>query len=111
MKFVLYLIIIAIILIIIGGWIARIYAESCPTSRIVYKPYIRTFVEEQEQPSSVFTIFKNMFHGNSPWTQTFAHRNFLKVGKQQPFAWGGRPKNILPGENNDRDDYLNTFFG
>lgn len=111
MKFVLYMLIIGIIIFILGAWLVRLYAESCPTSLIVYKPYIRTFVEEQEQPSYVFTLFKNMFHGNSPWTQTFAHRNYLKNGKQNPFILGERPKNVLTGEKNNRDDYLNTFFG
>lgn len=111
MKFALYAVLILIILLIIGGWVARRYAESCPTSRIVYKPYIRTFIEEQEQPSYVFTLFQKMFHGNSPWVTTFAHRNFLKVSKQQPMILGERAKNELGGENTDRDDYLNTFFG
>lgn len=111
MKFLLYVIVIGLILTSLGMYVARYLRGTCPTSRIVYRPYIRTFTEEQEQPSYVFTLFEKMFHGNSPWTQTFAHRNFLKVSKKNPFIHGGRPKNVLPGEMNDRDDYLNSFFG
>ena len=111
MKFVLITVMVLMVLATLGLYAARRLGESCLASRIVYKPYIRTFVEEQEQPSYVFTLFKKMFHGNSPWTTTFAHRNFLKVSKQNPFIHGERPKNVLPGTGTDRDDYLNTFFG
>lgn len=112
MKFALYASIIGIILIILGGWVSRRYAESCPTATIVYKPYIRTFTEEQSQPTYVFTMYKNMFYGDSPWTEKLAGQTAaLKRGKQNPFIHGERPKNVMAGENNNRDDHLNTFFG
>ena len=109
MKFVLYLLIIAIIILIIGGWISRRYAESCPTATIIYKPYIRTFIEEQKEPSYAFTLFKKMFHDNSPWTQKLDGQTAaLNRGKQNPFIHGERSKNVIPGQSNNRDDYLNT---
>ena len=111
MKFLLYFIIVSILLCIIGSWVSRKYQETCPTAQIVYKPYIRTFVEEQSEPSYVFTLYKNMFYSDSPWTEKLGGQTAaLKRGKQNPFIHGGRPKNPIPGEKNNRDDYLNTYF-
>ena len=109
MKFVLYFLIMLILLVILGSWVARRYAESCPTATIVYKPYVRTFIEEQTEPSYVFTIFKKMFHDSSPWAQKLEGQTAaLNRGRQNPFILGERPKNIIPGQTNNRDDYLNT---
>ena len=60
MKFLLYLIMFCIILTIFGSWLSRSYAETCPTATIIYRPYVRTFVEEQQQPAYVFTMFNKM---------------------------------------------------
>jgi hypothetical protein len=111
MKFLLYFIMVSLVLCILGSWVSRRYQESCPTAQIVYKPYVRTFIEEQSEPSYVFTMFKNMFYDNSPWTAKLgAQTAALNRGKQNPFIHGGRPKNVMSGEKNNRDDYLNTFF-
>ena len=108
MKFLLLAITFSFILAIFGTWLSRSYAGTCPTADIVYKPYIRTFIEEQEQPSYVFTIFKKMFHGSNPWSDFLGGQTAaLKRGRQNPFILGERPKNLIPGEDNNRDDYLN----
>ena len=111
MKFLLLLLMFLFVLLIFGSWLSRSYAGTCPTADIVYKPYSRTFVEEQEQPGYVFTMFKKMFHSTTPWDDLLGGQTAsLKRGTQNPFILGERPKNILPGENNDRDDYLNKPF-
>ena len=111
MKFLIYSLIVAAILYVLITYIIKIEDGKCPGSKIEYKPYIRTFIEEQEEPTYVMNIFKKMFHGTNPWFQTKVQSSYLKVGRQQPNAYGGRPKNILVGENNSRDDYIGSFFG
>lgn len=96
---------------ILGTYIIKMKNSKCPAPKIVYKPYVRTFIEEQEDPSYVMTLFKTMFHGNNPWFDTKVQSTYTKVGRQQPMAYGGRPKNKMVGQNTSRDDYLGTFFG
>jgi hypothetical protein len=111
MKFLLLFIMVFLVLFILSSWLKRHYSGKCPTAKIIYKPYVRTFIEEQEQPGYAFTMFKKMFHSTSPWDELLAGQTVsLKRGRQNPFILGERPKNILPGENNNRDDYLNKPF-
>lgn len=111
MKFLVLLLTFCAVAYVIGGYFVRYKNRKCPEPIINNVPYVRTFIEEQEQPSYVMTMYKNMFWGLNPWNDTHAHKVHLKVGKKQPFAHGERPKNILVGEDTNRDDYLNTFFG
>ena len=111
MKFIVLLLVFFACAFVIGSYITKRFLRTCPKAIVNHVPYIRTFTEEQEQPSYVMAMYKKMFWGNSPWVQTQVHQAQLKVGKKQPYAWGERPKNILVGKSTNRDDYLNTFFG
>ena len=101
---------IAIIVVVIIGYYRKMVLRSCPGPKVEFVPKIRTFIEEQEQPSYPSNIFKKMFWGNSPWTSTETQSTYLKLGRLQPHYEGTRPKNIIVGKNQDRDDYLNSYF-
>ena len=111
MKFLIYSLVVAAIVYVIATYVIKVKNGNCPKARIAYRPYIRTFIEEQEDPTYVTNIFKNMFHGTNPWSETKVQSSYLKVGRQDPLVHGGRAKNILVGENNSRDDYMVNFFG
>ena len=111
MKLLILLIVFAFCAFVIGGYITKRILENCPKAIVNHIPASNTFIEEQEQPPYVMAMYKGMFHELNPWWDTTEHKIHLKVGKQQPYAWGERPKNRLVGQNTDRDDYLNTFFG
>ena len=100
----------AFCLFVSATYMTRSFIKTCPKAIVNHVPAIRTFTEEQEQPSYVMNLYKKMFWQLNPWWDTTAHKVHLKVGKKQPYAWGERPKNKLVGKGTDRDDYLNTFF-
>jgi hypothetical protein len=93
---------------VIGGYIIKRSNKKCPNPIVNNIPYIRTFTEEQEQPSYVMSMFKDMFWKLAPWDSKNLQTTYLKVGKQQPAALGGRPKNVMVGKSTNRDDYLNN---
>lgn len=110
MKLLIILIVFGFCLFIIGGYVTRRILTGCPRAVVNHIAATNTFIEEQEQPPYVMAMYKGLFHDLNPWWDTEAQRTYLKVGKQQPYAWGERPKNKISSQNTDRDDYLNTFF-
>lgn len=96
-----------IIVYIIGTWLEK--RRACPRYRYKYRPYVRTFTEEQTTPSSVFKTYKSMFWNQSPWYSTRANPQEYSRGYINPFVWGELPKTEL-GDERETDQYLNTEF-
>jgi hypothetical protein len=94
---------------VIGGWFERRRAARCPKYKYVYRPYVRTFTEEQQQPSSVFKMYQDMFWKQSPWVSTTAHPSEFSRGYINPFVWGNLPKTDL-GTVRESDDFVNDEF-
>lgn len=111
MKLLVILLVFAFCLFVLGGYVTKRILSACPGPTTNYIPLNNTFIEEQEQPAYVMGMYKDMFHKLNPWWDTTAHKAALLVGKQQPYALGERPKNTISGQNTNRDDYLNQFFG
>jgi hypothetical protein len=88
----------------------KIRARKCKKYRYVYRPYVKTFVEEQTQAPSVFKMYKDMFWQQSPWVSTHANPEEKSTGRINPFVWGGLPKTDL-GTERESDDYVNSAFG
>ena len=99
----------AFLVYVVGGWVDKRRASRCPKYRYIYKPYVRTFTEEQTQPSSVFKLYKNMFWQQSPWVSTHANPGENSNGGINPFVWGALPKTDL-GTERESDDYLNADY-
>jgi hypothetical protein len=108
MKFLIILLLVLSIAYVISGYIMKTRTRNCPIPIINNVPYIRTFTEEQEQPSYVMSLYKDMFWKLAPWNDKNPQKTYLKVGKKQPAAYGGRPKSSLAGKSSNRDDYLNN---
>ena len=84
---------------------------KCPKIKTVYRPKIRTFIEEQEQPASVYGIFKDIFNKSDPWVRsTWTNPSQTEVGLQQPFSWGDLPNNEIGGSDNQPRHYENQKF-
>lgn len=96
---------------VIGSYVYKSKLNACPPPKPIYRPLIRTFTEEQENPVSVFSMFKSMFWGGNVWLQKEPHASQLRRGKIQPFAHGELPENDKRGRQVERDDYLGRFFG
>ena len=88
----------------------KVRGRKCAKYRYVYRPYVRTFVEEQTQAPSVFKMYKDMFWRQSPWVTTHANPEDKSTGYINPFVWGNLPKTDL-GEERESDNYVNTAFG
>ena len=86
-------------------------ARKCPGPRVEHVPYIRTFIEEQEAPAYVMTMFQGLFTGLNPWFDGKPHHTFQQRGRKQgPFQHGERPKNLIVGKSQGRDDHLGRDF-
>lgn len=94
---------------ILGSWLDKRRDAQCPKYRYVYRPSVRTFIEEQTQPTSVFKLFKDMFWKQSPWVSTHANPEEKSTGGINPFVLGGLPKTEL-GTERESDDFLNADY-
>lgn len=101
--------IVLLVVYVIGGWIERRREAGCPKYRYVYRPSVRTFTEEQQQPASVFKMYQNMFWSQSPWVTTTAHPSEFSRGLINPMVWGGLPKTDV-GTVRESDDFVNDDF-
>lgn len=87
----------------------KTHNRTCQKVEYRYRPYIRTFKEEQSQPVSPFGLFQNLFHKPSPWWSTRAHSAHMTVGAIQPATWVGLPKDQMIREGED-DAWENKYF-
>ena len=94
---------------VIATWLDKRRADRCPKYRYEYRPYVRTFTEEQTTPASVFKMYQSMFWKQSPWYSTRANPQEYSRGYINPFVWGELPKTEL-GDVREDDQYLNTEF-
>jgi len=92
-----------------SSWIDKRRDAHCQKYKYEFRPYVRTFVEEQTQPASVFKMYKNMFWQESPWVSTHANPQEKSTGRINPFIFGGLPKTEI-GTVKESDDFLNASF-
>lgn len=81
----------------------KLKLRKCDTVKYEYRPGIRTFTEEQENPVSPLGLYKNMFYQTSPWWESTGNASYLKDGTIQPLSWQGLPKSevIIEGESSN----------
>ena len=96
---------------IVGSYITKQNLKSCKTVKIVYRPKRRTFIEEQENPASVYGIFKDMFNKVDPKiSSTWVSSSEAEIGLQQPFSWGDLPNIENDGVDKQEMHYKNQRF-
>lgn len=96
-------------------WIAFSYTRKlemrkCDKVRYEYRPYIRTFQEEQENPVSPMGLYKDMFYKSSPWWEATSESSRLPERTIQPYSWQGLPKSEVLREG-ESSNFVNAFFG
>ncbi len=97
-------------LYILASWIYKKQLATCPKFKYVYKPAVKTFVEEQTQPPSVYKLYSDMFYKPSLPTSrgyTGMQYNFTGGTINPLIPLGGLPTTDL-GTVRESDDYLNT---
>ena len=109
LGFVVIFLLAAITIFVLGSWVEKRRAARCLKYRYIYRPYARTFTEEQTEPSSVFKLYKDMFWKQSPWVSTHANPEDKSTGYINPYVWGNLPKTDL-GTERESDDYLNQEY-
>lgn len=103
-----------LVLLTIGGffvyvittWIYKRQHATCPKYQYIYKPAIRSFIEEQTQPPSVFKMHQDMFWKQSPWVSTHENPMEKSTGYINPFIHGGLPETDL-GTTRESTNFLN----
>lgn len=99
-----------ILLYIMTTYAIKIRDRACDKVEYKYRPYIRTFQEEQENPVSPLGLYKNMFNKASPWWEATGNASYLKESTIQPFSWQGLPKSEVLREG-ESGNFVNRFFG
>lgn len=110
MQFLIIAIVFAAVMYVLGTYVIKRKLANCEPPIIKFRPLVRTFIEEQESPPSVFKMFQNMFWKTSGWWSTKAHSTQLNQNKIQPYAYGELPGNKIQGKR-ENDHYLGQFFG
>jgi len=97
------------VLYIVGTWIVKRQQATCPKYRYEYKPAVRTFVEEQTQPPSVYKMYSDMFYKPSVGTskEHDGYQYNMRGGTINPFPLGGLPTTDL-GSVRESNDFLNN---
>lgn len=98
------------LLYVLYTYIIKLELKKCKAVRYEYKPYIKTFTEEQENPVSPLGLYKNLFYKVSPWWESTGNSSYLKDGTIQPFSWQGLPKSEVLREG-ESGNFVNSFFG
>ena len=84
--------------------------RKCEKVKYEYRPYVRTFTEEQTNPVSPMGLFKDMFNKPSPWINVTTQSSRLPERTIQPFTWQGLPKSEVLREG-ESGNFVNAFFG
>ena len=95
---------------ILYTYILKRELRKCDKVRYEYRPYVRTFIEEQKDPVSPLGLYKNMFYKPSPWWEATGNASKLSDGSIQPFSWQGLPKSETLREG-ESGNFVNAFFG
>lgn len=104
------IILIALTVYLITGWVKRRNARRCPKYQYKYMPALRTFTEQQTEPASVFKMYKDMFWQQSPWVSTHANPQEFSNGYINPFVWGELPTTDV-GTVRESNDFVNDAYG
>ena len=91
------------------SWVDKRRDARCQKYKYEYKPHVRTFIEEQTQPASVFKMYKNMFWQESPWVSTHANPQAQSTGRINPFILGALPTTDI-GTVKESNNYLNAVY-
>lgn len=99
-----------VILYLLYTYAVKRQLRTCDKVRYEYRPYIRTFQEEQQNPVSPMGLYKDMFYKTSPWWDSTGNASKLPENTIQPFSWQGLPKSevLHEGESNN---FVNAYFG
>lgn len=103
------LLIIGGVLYIMGTWLYKREIATCPKYRYVYRPAVRTFVEEETEPPSVYKMYSDMFYKPSLPTSrgyTGFQYNFTGGTVNPLLPLGGLPTTDI-GTVRESDNYLN----
>jgi hypothetical protein len=79
--------------------------RTCPKVKYVYRPMIKTFIEEQENPVSPMAMYKDLFYSVDPLL--VARGDHSKEISIQPFAFGGLPQSDIVKEG-ESTNFLNN---
>jgi hypothetical protein len=78
--------------------------RGCPKVKYEYRPYTKTFTEEQENPVSPMAMYKGMFYNVDPLL--IAQGDKSKEIMIQPFVHGGLPQSDIVREG-ESQNFLN----
>jgi len=95
----------------LGTYFEKLRLRKCKKIEYVYRGRAQTFIESQEEPTSVYTLFKDLFWKVGPFFKTTINKAQLEVGSIQPNSWGDMPKSPIPGNEPQSDQYKQNFFG
>lgn len=109
LGFIVIALLVALTTFVLGSWVDRRIQAKCPKYRYIYRPYSRTFTEEQTEPTSVFKLYKDMFWQEGPWVTTHANPQETSTGRINPYVWGDLPKTDL-GTERESHDFLNADY-
>lgn len=110
MQFIFIALALSALIYTLTTYIIKRKMRSCPGPIVKWRPLVRTFIEEQEGPPSVFANFQSLFWKTSPWQAKEVHSTQLQQNTIQPFAYGELPDNKIKGKR-ESDDFLGQFFG
>ena len=110
LNFLILSIILFVVIYITYTYTQLVQNRKCDKVEYRYRPYIRTFKEEQSQPVSPFGLYQDLFHKPSPWWSTRVQSADLLVGAIQPASWVGLPKDQTIREGED-SSWQNSYFG
>lgn len=99
-----------VVLYLLYTYIVKRKLASCEKVRYEYRPYIRTFQEEQTEPVSPLGLYKDMFNKPGTWWDSTANASRIRDGTIQPFSWQGLPKSEVIREG-ESGNFVNSYFG
>ena len=84
-------------LYLVGTWIKKRLGERCQKYQYIYRSQPRTFIEQQQEPDSVFAMYKDLFWKVSPITSTWSGtaRGEVQNGSINPFVLGELPETSI----------------
>lgn len=106
-NFILITISIVCVVYVTYTFVVKRQLRECEKVRYVYKPYVRTFQEEQDNPASALGLYRDLFFKSDPNTIS---ASMPKDGTIQPFSWQGLPKSEVLREG-ESSNFVNAYFG
>jgi hypothetical protein len=108
LEFLSLLIIFGGALYFLGTWVMSRFDNQCQKYKYLYRTQPRTFVEQQQEPDSVFAMYKDLFWKVSPVTSKWSGtaRGEIQNGSINPFILGELPETPI-GTVRESNDFLN----